>query len=208
MGFLEIARADLGRRNVSRDRHYWHARAVAVEQTIDQVQVAWAATSGADREAACDMRIRAGRERGDFLVPDMQPLHAAVAPQRIGEAIEAVAHDSIDTLDTGGGEGFDHLVCDCLCHDILLKIRWMFWRIHSVRRRCSLRTGRLVHVGREAGVDLFGIERCDGFGSGKGYRRAVLVTDPRYAVGRRLRSVNDVDQVMPDSGEALAERAT
>src|SRR6266478_8222637 len=31
MGFLEIARADLGRRNVSRDCHYWHARAVAVE---------------------------------------------------------------------------------------------------------------------------------------------------------------------------------
>src|SRR5882672_4345061 len=31
MGFLEIARADLGRRNVSRDRYYWHARAVAIE---------------------------------------------------------------------------------------------------------------------------------------------------------------------------------
>jgi hypothetical protein len=55
---------------------------------------------------------------------------------------------------------------------------------------------------------LFGIERCDGFGSGKGYRRAVLVTDPRFAVRRRLRTVNDVDQVVPEAGEVLAEPAT
>src|SRR6266403_3745902 len=105
---------------MSRDRHHWHPRAVAVEQTIDEVQVARAATSGADRETTCDMRVPAGGERGDFLVPDMQPLHAAMAAQCIGEAIEAVANDSIDTLDTGGGEGFDHLVCNSACHDILL----------------------------------------------------------------------------------------
>src|SRR5258708_39451981 len=66
------------------------------------------ATSRADRETICDMRIRPGRERGDFLVPDMQPLNAAMAARRIGEAIEAVAHDSLDALNAGGGEGFDH----------------------------------------------------------------------------------------------------
>jgi hypothetical protein len=51
-----------------------------------------------------------------FLVPDVQPLHAAMAAQGIGEAIEAVAHDSIDALDPGRGEGFDHLVCNSACH--------------------------------------------------------------------------------------------
>ena len=61
------------------------------------------------------------------------------------------------------------------------------------RRRGSPSPGWLVHAGGEAGVDFFGIERCDGFGCGKGYRRAVLVTDPRYAVRRRLRTVNDVE---------------
>jgi hypothetical protein len=72
------------------------------------------------------MRIRAGRERGDFLVPDMQPLNAAMAPQRIGEAIEAVANDSIDSPDTGGGESFDHLVCNSACHDLLLiSVSWV-----------------------------------------------------------------------------------
>jgi hypothetical protein len=71
------------------------------------------------------MRVPAGGERGDFLVPDVQPLHAAMAAQCIGEAIEAVAYDSIDSLDTGGGEGFDHLVCNSARHDILLKIGCM-----------------------------------------------------------------------------------
>jgi len=33
-----------------------------------------------------------------------------MAAQRIGRAIEAVAHASVDALNTGGGEGFDHLV--------------------------------------------------------------------------------------------------
>jgi hypothetical protein len=88
--------------------------------TIDQVQVARTATSGANRETTCDMRIRAGRERGDFLVPDMKPLITAMAAQCIGEAIEAVAYDPIDALNTCRGEGFDHLVCNSACHDILL----------------------------------------------------------------------------------------
>ena len=40
-------------------------------------------------------------------MPDVQPLHAAMAAQCIGEAIEAVAHDFIDALNTGRGKGFD-----------------------------------------------------------------------------------------------------
>jgi hypothetical protein len=73
-----------------------------------------------------------------------------------------------------------------------------------VRRRASPRPGWLVHAGGEAGVDFFGIERCDGFGCGKGYGRAVLVADPRHAARRRLRTVNDVTQAIRKAGEALA----
>jgi hypothetical protein len=49
------------------------------------------------------------------------------------------------------------------------------------RRRGSPCPGWLVHAGGEAGVDFFGIERCDGFGCGEGYGRAVLVADPWHA---------------------------
>ena len=50
MGFLEIASADLGRRNLRGDRQHRHARAVAVEQAVDEVQIARAAASRADGE--------------------------------------------------------------------------------------------------------------------------------------------------------------
>src|SRR5258708_23358604 len=41
--------------------------------------------------------------------------------QRIGEAIEAVARDSVDVLNAGGCEGFDHLVRNNVSHDLLLR---------------------------------------------------------------------------------------
>src|SRR5712675_3436003 len=48
-------------------------------------------------------------------------LEAAMAALCIDEAIEAVAHDSVDVINARGGEGFDHLVCNSACHDLLLR---------------------------------------------------------------------------------------
>jgi hypothetical protein len=53
-----------------------------------------------------------------------------------------------------------------------------------VRRRGSPRLGWPVHAWGEAGVDLCGIERRDGFGRGKGYGRTVLIADPRHPLAR------------------------
>src|SRR5216684_6399699 len=149
---------------MSRDRHYRHARAVAVEQTIDEVQVTRAATSGADRETTCDMRIRAGGERSDFLVPDMQPLNAAMAAQCIGEAIEAVAYDSIDTLDTGGGESFDHLVCNSARHDILLRSGGCFGGYRRFVLAAHRARGDLFMSGARPGLISAGLRGATGLG--------------------------------------------
>jgi hypothetical protein len=46
----------------------------------------------------------AGREDRNLLVPDMQPLGVAVPPQRIGDAVEAVAGDAVDALHAHRGE--------------------------------------------------------------------------------------------------------
>src|SRR3984893_17871238 len=46
---------------------------------------------------------------------------AAMAALCIGEASEAVAHQSLDARTNGGGEGFNHLVCNRACHDLLLR---------------------------------------------------------------------------------------
>jgi hypothetical protein len=75
-------------------------------------------------------------------------LDAGMAAQRIGE--EAVAHDSVDTLKAGSGEGSDHLVCNSVCHDLLL--RSLLVRLglrdalaeHSARRLGSCREGSVT----------------------------------------------------------------
>ena len=47
---------------------------VAVEQAVDQVQVARAAAAGADRELAGEMGLGAGRESRRLLVAGMHPV--------------------------------------------------------------------------------------------------------------------------------------
>ena len=114
MRLLEIAAADLGRGYLRGDGQHRHPRAVAVEQAVDEMQVAGSAASGTHREFTCQMRLGTGREGGDFFVPDMDPLDLALAAQRFGQPIQAVADDAIDPLDAGGGKGFGELVRDGL----------------------------------------------------------------------------------------------
>ena len=89
---------------------------MAVEQAVDEVQVARPAGAGADGELAGDVRVSACRERGHLLVARVQPLDAAVAAQRVGEPVEAVADDAVDPAHAGRGQGFHHLVRYGLCH--------------------------------------------------------------------------------------------
>ena len=83
---------------------------MAVEQAVDEVQVARPAAAGADGELAGQVRLGAGREGGDLLVPDMDPLDLAVAADGIGQAVQAVADDAVDPLDASGGEDVSELI--------------------------------------------------------------------------------------------------
>ena len=71
---------------------------MAVEQTVDEVQVAGPATAGADGERAGEMSVGTGRERSDLLVAHMEPLDLALAADRVGQAVQAVADDAVDPL--------------------------------------------------------------------------------------------------------------
>src|ERR1700733_10933240 len=110
MGLLEISGADFGRRDLRRNRKHGHARAVAVKEAVDEVQIAGATAASANGELARQMRLGAGRERGDLLVPDVDPLDLALPAQGVGEAVEAVADNAIDPLDARCGQGLDELV--------------------------------------------------------------------------------------------------
>ncbi len=67
------------------------------------------------------MRLPAGCKRRDLLVPDVQPSHAAVAAQGVCEAVQAIAHDPVNSLDAGGGECLDHLVGYSRFHGVAIK---------------------------------------------------------------------------------------
>ena len=85
-------------------------RAVAVEQAVDEVQIAGAATARADGEFARQMRLGASREGSDLLVPDVDPLDLALSSQSVGEGIEGIADYAIDPLDARGCEGLRELI--------------------------------------------------------------------------------------------------
>jgi hypothetical protein len=85
-----------------------------------------------------------------------------MAVQCIGEAIEAVAYDPIDALNTGRGEGFDRPVCNSACHDILLKITCMVsidivGAVHRTR-------GEVFGPGARPGLISSGLRGATGLG--------------------------------------------
>jgi len=114
MGFLKIAGADFGRGDMGRNGNHRHAGAVAVEQPVDEVQIAGPATAGANGEFAGEMRLGASGKCRHLLVTNMQPFDCFGAPQGVGEPIKAVADQAIDTFDPGRRERRHHLICNGL----------------------------------------------------------------------------------------------
>jgi hypothetical protein len=62
------------------------------------------------------MRLGAGREGRDLLVAYVHPFDLALAADRIGQSVQAVADDAIYPLHASGSEGFRKLIGDCFCH--------------------------------------------------------------------------------------------
>ena len=117
MRLLEIAAANFSGWNLRGDAEYGNARAVTVEQAVDEVQVARSAAAGANRELTREMGFGAGRERGDLLVPDMDPFDFAVTAYGVRQAVQTIADNAVDPLDTRYSEGLDELICHCSSHD-------------------------------------------------------------------------------------------
>jgi hypothetical protein len=120
MSLLEIVRTDLHGRDLRRDRHHGNARALAVEETVDEMEVTGAAAAGADREVAGNMRLGAGGEGGDLFVAHVQPFDAAAPANGVGEAVQTIADDAVDALHARRRKNFNHLVGDGLGHRFLL----------------------------------------------------------------------------------------
>ena len=77
MGLLEVAAADLGTGDLGGDREHRHPVAMAIEQAVDEMQVAGPAAAGADGERPGHLRLGAGGEARHLLVAHMHPADAA-----------------------------------------------------------------------------------------------------------------------------------
>src|SRR5262249_43627034 len=113
---LEIAGSDFRRGDLGCDGQHRQARAVAVEQAIDEMQVARSAAAGADRELTREMGLATGGKRGDLLLPDVNPSDLALAAQRVGQPVEAVADDAVIAFASRSHENLGKLIRAPLCH--------------------------------------------------------------------------------------------
>ena len=107
MRLLKIAAANFRTWNLRGDGKNWNTAAVTIVKSIDQMQIARAATPRADCEAAGQMRFRTGGERGRFFVSHVHPLDSFLFANRIGNSVEGVTTDSVDSLHSGLREGLD-----------------------------------------------------------------------------------------------------
>src|SRR5258708_2598945 len=58
------------------------------------------------------MRLAAGGECGDLLVPDMDPVDLSLAAYGVRQAVEAIAYDAINPLDAGDRQRLGELICN------------------------------------------------------------------------------------------------
>jgi hypothetical protein len=83
---------------------------MAIEQSVDEMQVPWPAASGTDGERSGQMSFGAGCEGGHLLMANMHPLDPGLSADSIGQAVEAVADNAINPLDTRCGEDVRKLI--------------------------------------------------------------------------------------------------
>jgi hypothetical protein len=78
MSFLKVVVAEFDARDLRRDREYGHAASIAVEQSIDKMKVAGAATAGANGQLIGQVSLSACGKRACFFVPDVNPFDTLV----------------------------------------------------------------------------------------------------------------------------------
>src|SRR6185436_12942268 len=116
MGLLEISTPELMARDLRRDGQHRHSTAMAIVEPVDQVQIARATASDTDRQLSGEMGLGSGGERRRLLVADGDPLHGFAATNRIGDSVQRVARDTVDSLDAVCGERVDQRIRYPLTH--------------------------------------------------------------------------------------------
>src|SRR5258706_9929018 len=100
MSCLEIIDSDFAAGDVGGDCQNRHAIALAVEQAVDQMKVAWTAAPRTYSKASGKMGFSPRCKCRSLLVAHMDPVDRLSLPQCIGETVERVSDHSIVALYT------------------------------------------------------------------------------------------------------------
>ena len=75
---------------------------MTVVEPVDQMHIARTATSRTDGQRTGQMRLGAGGESGDFLVPDRNPLDDFLLADRFSEAVQRITDDPVNAFNARG----------------------------------------------------------------------------------------------------------
>src|SRR5580658_5604060 len=101
MGRLKVIDPYLGAWDVCGDSQNRYAAALAIEQPVNQMQIARTAAAGADRKASGEMGFCSRCESGSLFVPHVDPVNRLSPSQSVGEGVERVADNAINPLRAG-----------------------------------------------------------------------------------------------------------
>jgi hypothetical protein len=83
------------------DRENRNTAPMAVEQTVDKVQIPRTAAPTADCELPREMSLGARGESRAFLMPHVNPFNRTIAAQGVRESIKRIPHHTVNTLHSG-----------------------------------------------------------------------------------------------------------
>src|SRR6266478_7931696 len=129
---LEIIDPDFAAGDVGRDCQNRHAVALAVEQAVDQMKVAWTTAPGAHSKASGKMTFSPGRKSRGLFMTHVNPVDRLSSPQRVSKAVERVSHHSVDALHARFLEGFDQIFGCSFAHKLLFPIARTSPRMRAV----------------------------------------------------------------------------
>ncbi len=117
VGLLEVSAPDFAGWNLRGDRENGNAAAMTVVEAVDQVQVPGTAAPGADRQPSPEMCFRSRGKCCRLLMSHVNPSNSFLRANRVRDAIERVAGNTVDLPNACFRENIDQQVRDfCLGH--------------------------------------------------------------------------------------------
>src|SRR5437588_3346019 len=106
MCLLKISAADFRTWDLRGNGQNRNTAPVTIIKTVNQMEIARSATPGAHGQASGQMRFRAGGKRSGFFMSHMNPSNFFLPSNRLGNGIERVTRDPVDSFHPRSGESF------------------------------------------------------------------------------------------------------